>query len=118
MLKVLYVDDEPINLELFEVSFMDDFKVFISDSANKALEIYKQNHVDVLVTDLKMPGMNGIELIKKIKEIDSDKNCILLTGFYEDNITNDPETKSMIFRYVMKPYKREDLKTVINEAAG
>ena len=86
MLNVLYVDDEPINLELFEISYQRDFNILKSSSGKQALTIINEQQVDVVVTDLKMPVMNGIDFIKKVKEINKNMNCILLTGYYENNI--------------------------------
>ena len=116
MLVVLYVDDEPINLELFEISYQRDFKVHKSISGKQGLDILNRNHIDVVVTDLKMPEMDGIEFIQKVKEFDHTKNCILLTGYYEDDIINDPEMQTLIYKYVMKPFKMNELKKHIIDA--
>ena len=116
MINVLYVDDEQINLDLFEISFMRDFKVHKSISGKKALEILNNNEIDVVVSDLKMPEMDGIEFIRKVKSKDESKNCILLTGYYEDNIINNTELRSLIYKYIMKPYNFDDLKNCIIDA--
>jgi YesN/AraC family two-component response regulator len=115
---VLYVDDEIINLDLFEISFMNEFQILKAESGEDALEILQKETVDVVVTDLKMPGMDGIELIKKIKESNQQLNCILLTGYYEEHIIRDSDLSSLIFKYLMKPYGREDIIKTILEAAG
>ena len=116
MISVLYVDDEPINLDLFEISFMKDFKIHKSISGQKGLEILNNKHIDVVVSDLKMPEMDGVEFIRKVKEFDKNKNCILLTGYYEGDIINNPEMQSLIFKYVMKPFKMNELKSYILDA--
>jgi YesN/AraC family two-component response regulator len=95
---------------------MKDFKIFKSVSGKDGLEVFNSNPIDVVVTDLKMPEMDGIEFIKKIKEIDQSKNCILLTGYFENKIVNDKAINSMIFKYVMKPFKMKELKSTILEA--
>lgn len=118
MLKVLYVDDEKINLNLFELSFRNDFHVFKTLSAHEALDIYKNNAIDVVVSDLKMPQMSGIEFIKEIKEINPDQNCILLTAYYEPHLLTDPEIKSIIHKYVVKPFKKNTLKEIIEQASA
>jgi CheY-like chemotaxis protein len=66
--KILYVDDEHINLELFKINFRNDYQVLTADSAQKGLELISSDAVNVVISDLKMPGMNGIEFIERIKQ--------------------------------------------------
>lgn len=116
MLKVLYLDDEYINLNLFEIAFRKNFKIFKTTSAKEAIEIYKNNEIDVVISDLKMPAISGIEFIRKIKEISPHQNCILLTAYYEPHLLRDPEIKSIIYKYIVKPFKKVDLLKIIEEA--
>ncbi len=118
MLNVLYVDDEQINLELLEMAFRKDFKVHKSISAAKGLDLLNKNSMDVIISDLKMPGMDGIQFIREVKKQYPAMNCILLTGYYEPKLLNDPEVQSMLFKYVLKPFKKEELRRLIVEAAG
>lgn len=118
MLRVLYVDDEKINLNLFELSFRKDFQVFKTLSAHEALSIYKENPIDVVVTDLKMPEMSGIDFIREIKLLKPEQNCILLTAYYEPHLLADPEIKSIIYKYVIKPFKKNNLKELIEQATN
>jgi YesN/AraC family two-component response regulator len=117
MLNVLYVDDEPINLKIFELSFKDDFVVYRADSAIDALEIFKTETIDVVVSDLKMPVMNGVEFIREVKKLKPAMNCILLTAYYNPNMFLAPEIQSIIFKSVMKPFKKNEMKVIIQEAA-
>lgn len=117
MLNVLYVDDEQINLELFELSFRKDFVVHKSLDAKDGLDILDNESIDVIVSDLRMPEMNGIEFIKVVKQRYPDKNCILLTAFDEPNLIKDPEVKSILFSYILKPFRKEELKSIIIEAS-
>ncbi|HBH49510.1 MAG TPA: two-component system response regulator [Bacteroidales bacterium] len=116
MVRVLYVDDEYINLNLFEISFRKDFSIFKTLSAKEAIDIYKNNDIDVVITDLKMPEMDGIEFIREIKRIKPEQNCILLTAYYEPKLIRDPDIKSIIYKYVVKPFKKTDLRNLIEEA--
>lgn len=117
MLKVLYIDDEPINLNIFEMAFKRDFQIFCTESANNGLEIIQQEEIDVIITDLKMPGMDGIELIKEVKNQYPKKNCILLTAYYEPDLANDPDVKPLIYKYIVKPFKKNELRQVIIDAS-
>ena len=66
MYTILYVDDEEINLRIFLNTFRRDFKIFTADSAMKGLEILRNNKIDVVITDQRMPQMSGVELLKEI----------------------------------------------------
>ena len=85
--KVLYVDDEPINLELLQLTFMNELEVVTATSAREGLEILdSQPEIHVIISDLKMPEMNGLDFIKEIKQKNRTKVCMLLTGFMESEI--------------------------------
>ena len=115
--KILYVDDEAINLELLQLTFMNEFTVITAESALeglKLLELYPDIHV--ILSDLKMPGMNGLEFIKQVKERHPDKVCMLLTGFMESEIMLEGFNQELIFRYLMKPWNKEELGTTIQAA--
>jgi response regulator RpfG family c-di-GMP phosphodiesterase len=115
--KVLYVDDEPINLELLQLTFMNELDVKVATSAKQGLgllESYPDIHV--VISDLKMPVMNGLDFIKEVKKRDRSKVCMLLTGFLESEIMLEGFNKELIFRYLMKPWKRNELLETIMEA--
>lgn len=114
--KILYVDDEIINLELFKINFRNEFEVFVAESATKGLDILKEQNINVVISDLKMPHMNGLEFIEKIKSETPSKVCILLTAFMESDVMLKAINNELIFRYIMKPWRKDELKEVINLA--
>jgi len=115
--KVLYVDDEVINLELFQLTFMNEFTVITADSALEGLKLLDQQpDIQVIMSDLKMPVMNGLEFIKKVKQSYPGKVCMLLTGFMESEIMLEGFNQELIFRYLMKPWNKEELGETITEA--
>ncbi|MCB8965018.1 MAG: response regulator [Bacteroidales bacterium] len=114
--KILYVDDEHINLELFKINFRNDFEVFIADSAMRGLEILNEQPINIIISDLKMPNMNGLEFIEKIKSETPEKICILLTAFMESDVMLKAINNELIFRYIMKPWRKNELKEVIDLA--
>jgi two-component system NtrC family sensor kinase len=115
--RILYVDDEVINLELLQLTFMSDFKVITAASAVeglKLLEIYPDIHV--VISDLKMPVMNGLDFIKVVKQKFKEKVCMLLTGYMESDVMLEGFNKELIFRYLMKPWDKNELEETIREA--
>lgn len=117
MLNVLYVDDEKINLELFELSFKKDFVIYKSLDSKKGLEILDRESIDVVVSDLRMPEMNGIDFFKVVKQRYPSMKCILLTAFEELDLIKDSEVKSILYGYILKPFRKEELKNIILKAS-
>ncbi|MFO7670414.1 MAG: response regulator [Bacteroidales bacterium] len=114
--RILYVDDEEINLELLQLTFMDELEVVTARSAREGLKILDKNpDIQVIISDLKMPVMNGLDFIKEIKKESPERVCMLLTGFMESEIMMEGFNKELIFRYIMKPWKREVLMESIRE---
>jgi PAS domain S-box-containing protein len=79
--KILIVDDEEIIVRLLSMSLRSDgYETVTAHSGEQGLEVFKSESPDIVVTDIKMPGMDGLELLKKIKEIDPEKEVIIVTG--------------------------------------
>lgn len=114
---ILYVDDEVINLELLQLTFMNEFRVVTAKSAREGLEKLEQEpDIRVIISDLKMPEMNGLDFIKVVKKKDPGKICMLLTGFMESEVMLEGFNKELIFRYLIKPWAKDELKETIREA--
>ncbi len=114
---ILYVDDEIINLELLQLTFKNQFRVITAESAEKGIRLLEQNpDVRVVISDLRMPVMNGLEFVKQVKKMDQAKVCMLLTGFMESDVLMEGLNKKLIFKYLMKPWSRKELEQSIEEA--
>ena len=115
--KILYVDDEEINLKLFDLTFKDDFKIITAISGEQGLDLLTANtDVDLIISDLRMPQMNGLEFVKEIKRLYPDKICMLLTGYVESDVILEGFNKDLIFRYITKPWKKVDVVGAIDAA--
>ena len=113
----MYVDDEVINLELLQLTFMNEFTVITAESAREGLKLLSLNpDIHVVISDLKMPDINGLDFIKEVKQKHPEKVCMLLTGFMESEIMLEGFNKELIFRYLMKPWDKEELAETIKEA--
>lgn len=79
---ILIVDDESGIRELFREELSDNgAKVLEAESGNKAIEVFKQGGIDAVISDIRMPDGDGVELVKNIKETDSNIPIYLITGF-------------------------------------
>jgi len=110
---VLYVDDEQTNLFSFKASFRRDFNVFTANSGEDALKLMETEKIHVIVSDQRMPGMTGIELLQHVKVKYPEPIRILLTGYADINAVIDAINKGEVYRYVTKPWNTDELKTII-----
>jgi YesN/AraC family two-component response regulator len=108
--KILYVDDEEINLDLFRWTFKNHFNVFTALSAKEGLLILDAYEIPVVVTDFKMPEMNGMQFIEAIKKKSPEKICIILTGFLESIVKGK---EHLVFNILSKPWEKKELQLVI-----
>ena len=114
--KLLYVDDEPLNLMLFNLNFRKRFDVITAESGYIGLEILKFNDgMDVVISDMKMPGMSGTDFIRAAKRDYPDVPYFILTGF---DITDEIAMalkEGLIHKYFRKPFNMRDMEESINK---
>ncbi|MCA9406925.1 MAG: sigma-54-dependent Fis family transcriptional regulator, partial [Candidatus Omnitrophica bacterium] len=111
--RILVVDDEPlIRQSLCEILRIDGYKVQMAASAEEAQEIIAQQSIDVVVTDLKLPKLSGVELLKWSKEKYPTVEFILITG-YGCVETAVEAMKEGAFEYITKPINDEEIKILI-----
>lgn len=113
---ILYVDDEPLNLFLFRQVFENEYNVTTAESGFTGLKIIeKYPNIDVIISDMKIPGMNGLEFIKEAKELRSDiKYCILTCYDMIPEIENALRS-GLIDKYFQKPFKLKEIEFAITE---
>lgn len=114
--KILIVDDEKIVRESLFHWFEDEgYNVETADSAEAALRGFEKNKYDLILLDMRMPGMSGIELLEKIKEIDRDCIVILITA-YASVPTAVQALKFGAYDYVTKPVDPDELNHLVKNA--
>jgi len=115
--KVLCVDDEPNILSaLRRMLSLEGFEVFTADSGAQALELLARESVNVIISDMKMPGMNGTELLEKIRQQWPQTMRLLLTGASDVSGAIDAINQGAIYRYISKPWNDEELLSTIKSA--
>ena len=114
--RILIVDDEESIREFLEIMLRrEKYEVATASSAKKALKILEKENFDMVITDIQMPEMNGIELLGKIKDTDSDTVVIMVTA-YGSTESAVEAMKLGAYDYITKPFKIDELKIIIKNA--
>ncbi|MET0343459.1 MAG: response regulator, partial [Polyangiales bacterium] len=114
---VLVVDDEVANLESLERIFArEGMRALVAPSAQKALEVCRQHRVHVVLTDLMMPGMDGIALIRALGTVSPDTEVVVMTA-YGTVETAVSAMREGAYDFVEKPLKRVQIVKTVRKAA-
>jgi len=106
---ILYVDDEHANRTVFEITFGKTFRIKAVSSAEDALVFMAQEQVAVVVTDQRMTGMSGDELLSKVKETSPDTVRMIVTAYSDLEPILSAVNDGLVARYVIKPWDRVEL---------
>jgi signal transduction histidine kinase len=114
--RVLYVDDDPANLYVFEAACANDFEVRTAGNAEAALDILRRCDVAVLLTDQRMPGTTGVELAAAAREQFPDTIRMLVTAYADLDSAIDAINWGQVHRYLRKPWDIRELRATLKEA--
>ncbi|MBA4390148.1 MAG: hypothetical protein C0399_04335 [Syntrophus sp. (in: bacteria)] len=116
MIRVLIVDDEVRLVEAFREKLTEDgMKVFTAFRADEALSVFKSESIDIAVLDIRLPDMDGVKLLLKLKQLEPTLEVIILTGY----ASVDTAIRSMklgAYDYLTKPCKMSELSNIISKA--
>jgi DNA-binding NtrC family response regulator len=116
-ISILIVDDEEsVRDSLFNWFIEDGYHVECAENANKALSMLENEGFDIILADIKMPGMDGLEMLRRIKLLKSDSIVIVMTAFATVD-TAVQALKDGAFDYVTKPFDPDDLSHLIRNAS-
>jgi len=116
-LNILIVDDEPIVLKRLKSALeKNGFHVETFDDGEKALRRLEEKDFDIVVTDLRMPGLDGMQLLEKVLASGKNVKVILITGYATIEIAREALVKGA-YDFIAKPFKPNDLREVITRAA-
>ena len=115
---MLFVDDEEKILKSLQRGLLDDpYNCLFATSGKEALEIMAENEVHVVCTDMRMPEMNGLELLKIVKEKYPMTVRVVLSGYTQVGMLLTAINQGEIFKFITKPWRlEEDFKSVIKQA--
>lgn len=114
--KILIVDDEEDNLALMYRTLRSKYDIIKAHNAIEALEILKSQQFDCILSDHKMPIMDGVEFLKRVYEIQPKSMRLLVTAYSDVKILIDAINYAKIYRYIKKPYNPDELSMVVESA--
>lgn len=115
MYKIMIADDEPIVLDSLKTFPWSDHQCCVTcfaENGLNALHTLESEKVDILISDIRMPGMNGLELSKAVKERSPETEIILLTGYAEFEYAKQALSLG-IRQYLLKPFRFEDIESAL-----
>ena len=113
---ILIVDDEKNYLLVLEALLAPEgYEIITTDKAEKALNIIKDSDLDLVITDMKMPGMSGMELLEATKRINPDLPVIMMTAYGTIEMAVEA-MKKRAYDYITKPFQNEELKLTVKKA--
>ncbi|MEO0997834.1 MAG: response regulator, partial [Pseudomonadota bacterium] len=114
--KILFVDDEQRVLNSMRALFRREYEVHMTTQGAEALQMLKDNDIDVIVADQRMPGMTGVEVLGAVKEISPRTVRILLTGYADLDAIEGSINIGEVFRFLSKPCPPNHLKETLKLA--
>lgn len=113
----LYIDDEPINLMLFEEIFNEKYNVVIAKSGFEGLDILKSNQaINVVISDMKMPALDGLEFIKLARKEYPKIAYFILSGYNLTEEIYEALKSGIISKYLLKPLNIKEIENAIESA--
>ncbi|MFQ3675119.1 MAG: response regulator, partial [Endomicrobiia bacterium] len=114
--KILVIDDEQGIRDMVSYTLLKEgYAVFTAANGAEGVEQVIKNDIDVAITDIKMPGMDGIEVLKKIKEVKPEVEVIVATG-YGSTETAVESLRKGAYDYINKPFNIDELSSLVSKA--
>jgi len=114
--KILLVDDEEANVRLLKRVLSDEYDTVEALSGQEGLNMLKEHDISLIITDQRMPGMTGVQLLKESLAVRPDAIRILLTGYTDVQALIDAINSGHVYKYVPKPWDRDELKVTVKRA--
>ncbi|MEP7067896.1 MAG: response regulator [Usitatibacter sp.] len=116
-LRVLFVDDDERVLNALRVLFRNDYQVFTAENGAAGLELAKIENISIVVSDQRMPGMTGVEMLRELRKAMPQTVRLLLTGYSDLASLVGSINEGEVFRFVRKPWDNDEIRAMLAEAA-
>ena len=112
---ILIVDDEEKTRKVLSIGLNDKYKILLAKNGNDAVKLLNNNNIHLLLTDLKMPNMSGIDLLKYVQKNHKSIPVVIITAF--GSVENAVEAMKMgALDYMLKPVKIDELESLIEKS--
>lgn len=116
---ILYVDDEVDNLLVFRATFRDELEVLTASNGAEALEVLQRSpDVAVLLTDQRMPGLTGVDLCERVRDLHPDVQRMLVTAYSDREVAIAAINRGGVGRYIEKPWDAVQLRQILRDAVA
>lgn len=116
--KILIVDDQfGIRILLNEVLQKEGYETFQAANGVQALQIVEEHHPDLVLLDMKIPGMDGIEILTRMKEIEKDTRVIIMTAYGELDMIQKAKDLGALAHFA-KPFDIDDIRHAVKKAVS
>jgi len=113
---LLIVDDEPENLDVLEALFEDEFTIHTAINGAHGIEVFRKNpHIEVVISDQRMPIMTGIDMIRELKQLSPHLVSVVLTAYTDVEPMIAAINHGQIYRFLIKPFDTDEIRAVITE---
>jgi nitrogen regulation protein NR(I) len=114
--QILVVDDEPNLRRVLSAQLArDDNEVLTAEDGEQALQLLREHHIDLVITDLRMPKVDGMELLRRALELDDELPVVIITA--HGTVDNAVEAlKTGAFDYITKPFDQNEVRTIVRKA--
>lgn len=113
---ILVVDDEPDITDSLHRTFRKEYRVVTANAGEQAVEMLEHTPVDLIISDQRMPGMTGDEVLKRASELQPEAVRILLTGYSDLESLVRCVNEASIYKYLSKPWEPEQLRLTVSRA--
>ncbi|HSB07477.1 MAG TPA: response regulator [Thermodesulfobacteriota bacterium] len=118
MIKILIIDDERPIRETLEMFLREKgYEVLTSENGERGLEAVQRERPNIVILDIRLPGMNGLEVLRRIKEKQDDIHVIMITA-YHDMETTDQAMKLGAYKYIHKPLDVDEFEIAIEKVVS
>jgi DNA-binding response OmpR family regulator len=118
--RVLIVDDEETLTWSMAKSLSKDrdkYEVMIANNGKEALNLFKKNRIDLLISDIRMPDINGLDLLVRIKKEHPETKVIIMTAYGSSDVQKEANRRGSLF-YIEKPFEISDVRKIIVDLIG
>src|SRR5882724_6664314 len=111
---LVFVDDEPTIVASLRRVFIDeDYDILTATSGAEAIELVRNNKVSLIITDMRMPGMDGVQVLEEVSRLSPDTLRLVLTGYADKETTVNAINRGRAHHYLLKPWDNEEIRLLV-----